>query len=117
MQTIDDCRVIQTPIETQGSNPGVFEIKRCIDESFAAAAAAYTAKSVEPVLLIDPEVPDTLFGDGRSLRLALEALLHNAYRFTSAGEVRLSVGLKSRVESACELSFSIQDTGAGISGA
>jgi PAS domain S-box-containing protein len=54
-------------------------------------------------------VPDALHGDSRRLRQVVSNLLANAVKFTSTGEVKLSVCAQGRV-----LRFEVRDTGIGI---
>jgi hypothetical protein len=58
---------------------------------------------------IASSVPDDLNGDSRRLKQVVGNLLANAVKFTSAGEVKLSVNARGRT-----LRFEICDTGIGI---
>jgi two-component system CheB/CheR fusion protein len=64
-------------------------------------------------------VPQILVGDEFRLSQVLNNLVSNALKFTSAGEIRVSVApvdipASSPAESGCELRFSVRDSGLGI---
>ncbi|MBX2989092.1 MAG: response regulator [Bdellovibrionaceae bacterium] len=61
-----------------------------------------------------PDVPEWIISDPTRLRQVLMNLLGNAFKFTSQGEVRLSVRSLGRSEHCCRMEFRVRDTGAGI---
>lgn len=61
------------------------------------------------------EVPVTVQGDPVRLEKILVNLAENAIRFTSQGQVSLSVGLVAERAEHWTLKFTVQDTGSGIS--
>lgn len=60
---------------------------------------------------MEPDVPRTLIGDAGRLRQVLTNLGANAIKFTTQGEVKISVSL---VETPAVLRFAVADTGPGI---
>ncbi|MCL2707532.1 MAG: ATP-binding protein [Defluviitaleaceae bacterium] len=70
---------------------------------------------IELVQSIDPELPEVLTGDGFRIKQILINLLSNAVKFTQEGSVSLEVMLKERGADSCEVSFSVEDTGIGMS--
>jgi signal transduction histidine kinase len=62
-----------------------------------------------------PDLPDALVGDARRLRQVLDNLLSNAVKFTEHGRVALRIGAGPIGEAAAVLSFSVSDSGVGIS--
>jgi signal transduction histidine kinase/CheY-like chemotaxis protein len=71
-------------------------------------------KGLELLCRVDPEVPDFLMIDAVRIGQVLLNLLGNAIKFTSEGEVELSIACLSVSESEAALRFSIRDTGVGI---
>jgi len=62
----------------------------------------------------DPHVPNWFCGDAKRIEQILVNLLSNAAKFTSEGEVSLEVRLVARENDRYHLSFSVQDTGIGM---
>ncbi|MBA53206.1 MAG: hypothetical protein CMK89_02015 [Pseudomonadales bacterium] len=66
-------------------------------------------------LEIDDAIPPWLLGDPVRVRQVLYNLLSNAFKFTQQGEVSLVVnGVQGPTEDTCCISFTVDDTGAGI---
>jgi CheY-like chemotaxis protein len=69
---------------------------------------------------ISPGTPDRLYVDEQRLEQVLRNLLSNAVKFTSAGQVRLSIGTADDAEfsglpeASHVLAFAVSDTGVGI---
>ena len=66
------------------------------------------------VVSVDPQIPETLEGDGQRLKQVLGNFISNAVKFTEQGEVRLSAELLNNAGSAATVRFSVADTGPGI---
>ena len=64
---------------------------------------------------IDPEIDYSLRGDPHHLRQILVNLMSNAIKFTSEGEVVVSVQLVSDSGNTATIIFEVRDTGIGIS--
>ena len=64
---------------------------------------------------IAPEVPSVLIGDPLRLKQVLLNLVNNAVKFTHAGSVNVFISEKARENGRSILSFSVQDTGIGMS--
>ncbi|MBD2435706.1 PAS domain S-box protein [Nostoc sp. FACHB-110] len=95
-----------------------FDLKACIEQVIDLLAPKAAQKQIELIYLIHPQVPTQIIGDLTRLRQVLMNLLNNAIKFTSEGEVVLSV-YANQLESQngtsnCTILFSIQDTGIGI---
>ena len=78
-------------------------------------------KGIELLVDIDRDTPRILLGDSLRLQQVLTNLISNAIKFTPAGGSILvsvhghTVGHASEVDDQVELSFSVKDTGSGIS--
>ncbi len=66
-------------------------------------------------LEVDSDVPMNLIGDDLRIQQVLLNLLGNSLKFTQRGHIRLHVGLKQIEGSKAILSFSVEDTGIGMS--
>jgi signal transduction histidine kinase/CheY-like chemotaxis protein len=64
---------------------------------------------------LDPEIPDRLTGDPYRLNQILINLLGNAVKFTDQGRIHIGVTLLRRSAREAVVSFTIADTGIGIS--
>jgi len=62
----------------------------------------------------DPQIPNWFFGDAKRIEQILLNLLNNAAKFTTAGEVSLDIRLIAKENEKYHLSFSIKDTGIGM---
>jgi CheY-like chemotaxis protein len=62
-----------------------------------------------------PDVPDALIGDPGRLRQVLLNLVGNAIKFTTTGEISVSVEQVATRSDEVELAFCVADTGIGIS--
>ncbi|MEG1054122.1 MAG: response regulator, partial [Janthinobacterium sp.] len=80
-------------------------------------ASSAWARGVEPVFVLDPGVPDELIGDALRVEQILINLVGNAVKFTSYGEVVLSINKVAEDATGVTLEFSVRDTGIGISAA
>lgn len=64
----------------------------------------------------DPLVPNWFFGDPKRIQQILLNVLNNAAKFTGAGEVSLDIRLIAKENEKYHLSFSVKDTGIGMTG-
>ncbi|MBF0447920.1 MAG: response regulator [Magnetococcales bacterium] len=98
----------QTIIEKQ-----TFELGQMINEALALLLFNANKKSLPLIKQIDFSTPYPVIGDPNRLRQVLINLLGNAIKFTDQGQVELLV----RKEPFQQISFTIIDTGCGISAA
>ncbi|MFA7618015.1 MAG: ATP-binding protein, partial [Thiohalomonadaceae bacterium] len=93
------------------------ELRRILEDIMLLNSALAKEKSLELTLKVDPKVPEWVFGDPVRLRQVLQNLVGNAVKFTTEGRVDLSVQVEDHEpgSSLCQLLFSVQDTGIGIS--
>jgi len=62
----------------------------------------------------DPQVPNWFKGDPKRIEQILLNILNNAAKFTSEGEVTFDISLVARESEIYHLSFTVQDTGIGM---
>ncbi|MEM6254223.1 MAG: response regulator [Cyanobacteria bacterium P01_D01_bin.156] len=101
-----------------------FELRGCVEECLELMAAKAREKGLELAYQIDPLAPHNILGDVTRLRQILVNLLGNAIKFTSTGEVVVSVDanrtLTEPYDSSAtplpdyEIQFAVRDTGIGI---
>jgi len=91
------------------------DIIECIEISMDLVAAKAAKKGLDLTYFLDDSVPVMIESDEIRLRQVLINLLGNAVKFTERGEVILSVRASMEPGGKAEISFSIEDTGIGIS--
>lgn len=92
-----------------------FDLNTCIEEVADLIAPAAHAKGLELATLVYRNLPTQLKGDVSRLRQILTNLAGNAIKFTSQGEVVIQAALKRETATTATITFSIIDTGIGIS--
>ncbi|HQQ67600.1 MAG TPA: response regulator [Candidatus Cloacimonadota bacterium] len=83
----------------------------------AADIVKYSAakKKIELLLDVETDIPRFVQTDPIRLKQVLVNMLSNAVKFTDSGEVQLKLDCKVEDEDSARFSFSISDTGIGIS--
>ncbi|GAD80782.1 response regulator [Vibrio ezurae] len=71
-------------------------------------------KKLELLFDVDPDIPKEIEGDPLRLNQVLLNLGSNAVKFTHSGEILISVKLLTWQGNRCQLQFSVQDTGIGM---
>ncbi|MGI0116369.1 response regulator [Zooshikella sp. RANM57] len=72
-------------------------------------------KAIALYSYVDDQVPPSLLGDAGRIRQVLTNLMNNAVKFTHQGYVGLDIRCLHCSQDQCELSFTVEDTGIGIS--
>ena len=72
-------------------------------------------KNLELVLEFDKNIPEVLAGDPVRLNQIILNLVSNAIKFTSIGQITVSINLLKEDENNVFIQFSVKDTGIGIS--
>jgi CheY-like chemotaxis protein/HPt (histidine-containing phosphotransfer) domain-containing protein len=93
---------------------GDFDLHALVNSTSRIVAAQASAKGVEFVISIMPEVPPAVRGDPHYLRQILINLAGNAVKFTERGSVTVHVSAQAESEARVQLKFSVRDTGIGI---
>ncbi len=91
-----------------------FHLRDCLETTLKALAVQSDEKNLDLLCDIAPEVPEVVHGDSSRLRQILTNLVGNAIKFTSVGEVALSVDREPGTASDRALHFTVSDTGIGI---
>jgi PAS domain S-box-containing protein len=92
-----------------------FLLRQSLEQTVRSCAGRFTEnKHLEFLCRIDPRAPEGVIGDSLRIHQVLLNLIGNAHKFTSKGEVELSVQCIAADSDDCTLLFSVRDTGIGI---
>ncbi|MFQ5399847.1 MAG: GAF domain-containing protein [Anaerolineae bacterium] len=91
-----------------------FDLRACVEESLDLLASDAARKGLNLAYCMDFDVPGHISGDSTRLRQILVNLISNAVKFTSSGEVFVTVTSHAIGEKQHQLHFSVRDTGIGI---
>lgn len=92
-----------------------FNLRQCIEEAMDLVAPRAMENGLDLAYLMDDSVPGTIVADSTILRQVLTNLLSNAVKFTKRGKIEIFIKALQQNENLYELSFSVEDTGIGIS--
>ena len=93
--------------------PEPFDLVTSVNACAALFEASAQAKDLALIVEMEPYAQGSFEGDGPRIRQILTNLLGNAVKFTSQGEVKLSVAAR-RDETTTHLTFTVSDTGIGF---
>ena len=91
-----------------------FDLRTMLGDITDLMAVRADEKGLELALMIFPDVPSAMKGDPGRIRQILMNLIGNAIKFTSEGEVVITVDLPSEDDDDIVLRFSVRDTGIGV---
>ncbi|MEP5763319.1 MAG: response regulator [Halieaceae bacterium] len=91
-----------------------FDVRRVVAETMELLAETSSAKGLELICDIPPEVHTSVQGDMLRIRQMLTNLIGNAIKFTEQGEVMVRVSEQDCKAGTVQLLFEIKDTGVGI---
>jgi signal transduction histidine kinase/ActR/RegA family two-component response regulator len=91
-----------------------FSLRASLDDLMRAVGFRARVKRLDLACRVLPEVPDALVGDPGRLRQIVMNLVGNAIKFTSVGEVAISVDMLEQTKDDVVLQFSVKDTGIGV---
>jgi CheY-like chemotaxis protein/HPt (histidine-containing phosphotransfer) domain-containing protein len=95
-------------------DPINFHLRDSIEETIKGLALRADQKGLELACHIPPDTPDLLVGDPGRLRQIIINLAGNAIKFTSQGEVVVSVLVEKLGPDNVLLHFTVKDTGMGV---
>ncbi len=91
-----------------------FEVRHIVGMTLRPLAHVADQKGLELVLDVRPDVPPWVVGDAGRLRQVIINLVGNALKFTSQGEVSVTVDCQERTEEHVVLHVAVRDTGVGV---
>jgi signal transduction histidine kinase/CheY-like chemotaxis protein len=91
-----------------------FSPAACGREVVTLVRPATIEKKLQIKIDVDPAVPEWVEGDPVRLKQVLLNLLGNAVKFTTKGEIGLSISLLTRHDGLARLKFVVSDTGIGM---
>ena len=97
--------------------PANYDVASLINDTVFLNMIKYENKPIEFLLNVNESIPSMLFGDELRIKQILNNLLSNAFKYTDAGEVELSVEVENPAASADDLVmliFRVRDTGQGM---
>lgn len=92
-----------------------FSMDQVIQDVVNIASCKIEEQKIGFKLSKDPLVPNWFFGDPKRIEQILLNILNNAAKFTSVGGVSLDVRLMAKENDKYHISFTINDTGIGMS--
>jgi len=93
-----------------------FEMEELIQRVVDVINYRIEQKKQKLTVHIDPNMPETLFGDDQRLAQVITNLLSNAVKFTSEeGSIHLEIVLEDEYDKECMILVIVSDTGIGIS--
>jgi GAF domain-containing protein/CheY-like chemotaxis protein len=92
-----------------------FDLRECVESALDLVTARAVEKHLDTVYVFEGDVPAAIVGDVTRLRQIMLNLLSNAVKFTEGGEVVLTASSKPIAADRVELTFSVRDTGIGLS--
>ncbi len=91
-----------------------FRLEEVLDNLATLIGFKAEQKGLELLFDIPNDIPVALIGDPLRVGQILTNLANNAVKFTQAGEVVVAVRIEQRTAQQCQLSFSVRDTGIGL---
>lgn len=115
LQLIDDILDI-TRLQSSGITleTAPFNVMDCVEIPLSLMAPTAHQKGLELILDVAPDVPQALIGDHLRIRQIVYNLVSNAIKFTSSGEVIVSVNARHESREQVSLLIQVIDTGIGI---
>jgi signal transduction histidine kinase/DNA-binding response OmpR family regulator len=97
----------------------VFKLSEAVEETVEMLSIKAQEKKLELICNIDPRLPSQLLGDQVRIRQILINLIGNAIKFTSAGEIFVTVhevkpAYKKGDKKFIDIAIAVKDTGIGI---
>jgi PAS domain S-box-containing protein len=96
--------------------PARYDVSSVINDIVFLNMIKYESKPIEFNLQVGENIPSELIGDELRIKQILNNLLSNAFKYTKAGEVELSINAEDTPDSGgnVTLIFRVRDTGQGM---
>jgi two-component system, sensor histidine kinase and response regulator len=91
-----------------------FDIRKLLREEVSWAAPLAQEKNLRLRCEVSPDTAERFWGEPRWIRQILAALLSNALRFTTRGEIRVTISTRAHSGPDHIVNLQVQDTGIGI---
>ena len=95
-------------------DPIPFDLRESVEQTLKSLAIRAHEKQLELVCDIRSEVPDWILADPTRIRQVLINLTGNAIKFTTTGEVSVTVTMEPATAEGLLAHFAVRDTGIGI---
>jgi GAF domain-containing protein/DNA-binding response OmpR family regulator len=92
-----------------------FDLRDCVESALDLVTVRASEKGLDTAYIFEDDVPAAIKGDVTRLRQIILNLLSNAVKFTEKGEVVLTVFSTPTTNNNVKLTFSVRDTGIGLS--
>ena len=92
-----------------------FDLRECVESALDLVTTRAAEKHLDIAYFFEGDGPQAISGDVTRLRQVILNLLSNAVKFTEAGEVVLTVSAARKSADRHEITFSVRDTGIGLS--
>jgi two-component system capsular synthesis sensor histidine kinase RcsC len=96
-------------------NNDIFNLRDLLEDVALTFAPCIAKKEVQFFFLLDPRLPNALYGDEARLRQLFNNLLSNAVKFTGCGKITLRADLSELQADGCAFTVQVIDSGVGIS--
>lgn len=93
---------------------GVYGLDSMINDLMNMLTPRARAKNLELNLIVDPTIPNSLYGDEIRIKQCIMNMLTNGIKYTNEGSVTFKVGWDSISEKSILLKIEVTDTGIGI---
>ena len=90
------------------------DLRECMESALDVVSSRAFEKRLDMACVVEGDIPQAVTGDLTRLRQVMLNLLSNATKFTDAGEVVLAVASRPLDAGRVELTFSVRDTGIGL---
>ncbi len=91
-----------------------FDLKQIVNDIVTLHSLKAEQKGVFLLQKVDESLPEFLMGDPTRLRQVIVNLVSNALKFTSQGEVKISVDVLNKDADSVDLKIAVTDSGIGI---